>query len=67
MQLAEWMQRKNLGDQAMADLIGDVDRSMVSRYRRRTHRPSWSVVLRIIEITGGEVTADDFLTVEAAE
>jgi hypothetical protein len=71
MQLADWMHRKNLRDQAMADLLTNdlvqVERSMVSRYRRRTHRPSWPVVERIIEVTGGEVTADDFVNVQAAE
>lgn len=68
MHLSDYMARKGLSDEEVAAAIGK-NRVSVSRYRRNKIRPSWRAMKRILEFTGGEVTADDFLdqSREAAE
>lgn len=72
MQLAEWMAERNVDDADMARRITDAgvkcDRTQVNKYRRRKIRPDWPAIGAIRAVTGGLVTADDFLMLaEAAE
>lgn len=39
----------------------NVTRWMVNRLERRERRPSWDLVARIVEVSDGQVTADDFM------
>lgn len=59
MKLSAWMANKGLNDDQMADKA-KVDRATISRLRRGKHRPSWPLIVKIKEITGGAVIADDF-------
>lgn len=71
MKLADYMARRGLDDEAMAGRVQtkDVkcDRTQMSRYRRGRRRPDWPVIERIARVTKGDVTADDWMTLEAAE
>lgn len=60
MQLGEWLQSRNMSHDAFADLIG-TDRSSVTKYVAGQRTPRPEVLVRIIDATGGEVTANDFL------
>ena len=57
--LARWMAMRGFDDDAVSAMLG-IDRTSVSRLRRGKQRPSWELLPRIIEITGGAVTAEDF-------
>ena len=65
MRLEAYMLKHNLGDEAMADLLG-IDRSTVNRLRRSEAKPSWPLAAKIRAATNGKVTADDFLPETAA-
>jgi len=64
MHLADWMAARKLTDEQFAALV-QADRVTISRIRRRVNRPSWELAARIKAATGGAVTADTFLPVEA--
>lgn len=67
MQLSDWMTQKKIDDDAMAALINK-SRVSVSRYRRGIETPGTDTLRRIVEVTGGEVSANDMLGIsEAAE
>lgn len=68
MTLSDWMAQEGITDEQMAEKCG-VDRVTISRVRRHVNRPSWSLVLKIKDLSGGAVTADDFAIMpsEAAE
>lgn len=66
MHLSEYMAEHKLGDDEVALAI-DSSRVSVSRYRRRLIRPSWEVVDRISQWTGGAVTALDWPAPAEAE
>jgi len=58
----------DIGDQALADLIGaPTDRSTISRIRRGRRMPSPELMRKICEVTGGAVTANDFIHGDRAE
>lgn len=61
MSLREYLDWKKLGPEEFGAVIG-VSRIAVSRYLDGSRRPSWSVLPKIIEATGGKVTADSFLS-----
>lgn len=66
------MIREDLDDEAMASRVRadgtPCDRSTISRLRREKHQPTWQMAARIKAVTGGAVTADDYLPLsEAAE
>lgn len=71
MHISEFMERNDLDDEAMAAKIRTkavaCDRTEVSKYRRRLIRPNWTKIARIREVSGGQVSADDWLQTEAAE
>jgi transcriptional regulator with XRE-family HTH domain len=66
MQLSDYLAKADLSDAAFAVMIG-VSRQAVHRYKAGERAPEWSVLAKIREATGGEVTPDDFLPVAPAE
>lgn len=60
MTLNEWLDWKNLTPIEFAKQI-NVDPVTVRRYLNRTRRPDWPVIERIVRVTDGKVTANDFL------
>lgn len=71
MKLGKYMERESLDDEAMAKKIRSpkikCDRTMVSRFRRELRRPDWPMINRIATVTSNEVTADDWMSLVAAE
>ena len=63
MTLAEYMAEIGIKDEPMAKMIG-LKRSMVTRLRLGTARPSFKTLIAIERVTNGKVRASDF--VEAA-
>lgn len=66
MHLSEYMAQKNLSDAEVASAI-ERSRPTVSRLRRGKMRPDWDTIERLRDFSGGLVTADDFVRIEAAE
>lgn len=70
MKLAAYMIRHGLDDSAMAEKVREpdlhCDRTMIGRYRREERRPDWAIIKRIAEVTEGDVSADDWMTLEPA-
>lgn len=62
MELAKYMTENGLTDSAFAEKIG-VDRSVVSKLRIRTLGASIETAVKIIDATGGAVTAHDLVPV----
>lgn len=60
MKLDEYMSLNALTDVALAAKVG-VASTTVMRWRRGTVKPDWEVLPRIVEATGGAVTANDFM------
>jgi transcriptional regulator with XRE-family HTH domain len=58
--LAEWMTRNQVSDQALADEIG-LTRGYVSRIRRGLVHPSLGTALALQEVTHGEIALEMFL------
>ncbi|MDI2113046.1 helix-turn-helix domain-containing protein [Commensalibacter nepenthis] len=59
MRLADWMDKNNLSQKEIGDLI-DVKQSSVSRWVNGVMRPSLSKIKEIIVLTNGEVSFEDF-------
>jgi hypothetical protein len=68
MRLADFMKDRGLDDAAMAALIGDCSEFAVKKWRYGERTPRPAQMSRIVHVTGGTVTANDFLqrTGEAA-
>jgi hypothetical protein len=60
MKLDAWMKLAGLDDGALAEAV-EVDRSTISRVRRRLQRPSWPLMDAIFERSDGAVRPDDFM------
>ena len=60
MHLDEYMQRRALKDEQVAQAIGR-SRATVSRIRRRKSRPDWGTLEALREYSGNEISADDFV------
>lgn len=60
MTLSGWLKAQGLSDVAFAAQIG-VTRQALYRYRQGERFPHRDVMARIIEATGGAVTANDFM------
>ncbi len=60
MTLDQYLSKNDLSSAQFGDQVG-ASRSQISRIRRGVSRPSWDMVARIAEATGGKVTADDFM------
>ena len=61
MRLESYMNEHDLGDAAMAAQIGGCSASAVRKWRYGHRIPRAPVIIRIRQITGGLVTADDFI------
>lgn len=61
--LSDYMAANELSDADVASALG-LTRASVSRFRRRKMRPDWKTIEKIKEFTGGQVTADDFASLE---
>lgn len=61
--LSDYMAANDLTDPDVAEAIG-VTRASVSRFRRRKMRPDWQTIEKIKQFTGGQVTADDWASLE---
>lgn len=59
MTLDEWLILRNLSETEFAERIGRSQAS-VNRYRHGLRLPDREAMIRIIETTGGAVTANDF-------
>ena len=51
---------KSSMDEAFGARVG-AHRTIISRIRRNKQKPNWPLMKRIIEVTCGEVTPNDFL------
>ncbi len=60
MRLDEYMEATALSDAALAERIG-VARATVTRYRNQRRTPRREIMQRIIQVTRGKVTANDWL------
>jgi hypothetical protein len=59
MKLSQYLAETNLTDAAFADMVG-AERSTITRLRGGDQIPSRPLMLRIVEVTAGLVTANDF-------
>jgi len=66
MKLGTWMRLKGISADVMGPAIGTTAAS-VRRYVAGTRQPEWRIVREIFRFTGGEVTANDFLTTDNSE
>lgn len=66
MHLSDYMAEKQLSDEQVAEAIRR-SRATVSRIRRRKVRPDWDTIETIREWSDGKITADDFVSLQAAE
>jgi hypothetical protein len=64
MKLADWLKQTNTRRYVFAEQIG-VRRSVVTEYCDGNFRPASDVMERIVKVTNGAVTANDFLSDEA--
>jgi transcriptional regulator with XRE-family HTH domain len=60
MKLDDWMAKRRVSDELLANELG-VSRATVSRLRRGLQVPSMRLAARIAEFTKGRVTANDFM------
>lgn len=66
MHLSDYMIKKDLDDDAVARDI-KVSRVTISRIRRRKLRPNWGTIKKLKKWSEGQITADDFETINAGE
>jgi hypothetical protein len=64
MTLADYMEAESLTETQFAELIG-ADQSTVHRLRKKGQVPGRDLMVKIFEITGGKVRADDFFGIAA--
>lgn len=60
MTLAEYMKANGLDDEAMAAQIGDCSPSAVKKWRYRERQPRADTMVRIQEISAGQVAITDW-------
>ena len=60
MKLSEYLAREKLTASAFAAQV-DVTHVAIVRYLNGTRRPEWPIIQRIMDVTAGEVTANDFM------
>jgi transcriptional regulator with XRE-family HTH domain len=64
--LRSWRQSKGLSQQDVAEAVG-VQKAMISRLEKGKRVASMSLVARLVEKSGGELSADDFLPASQPE
>ena len=65
MTLAEYLSEAGIKDEAFACLVG-VSRSMVTKLRHRSAKPSIDTALRIIDLSGKRIGLNDLMPVTAS-
>lgn len=65
MKLAAYMKITRTTDAKLAEEV-ERDRSTVTRWRQGKTRPDWLAIEKLEAVTNGAVTAQDFVTLEAA-
>lgn len=60
MKLNDYLEHKGIKPQEFADSMG-VAMQSVYRWLNGERRPDWDLLPRLIELTDGEVTANDFV------
>jgi transcriptional regulator with XRE-family HTH domain len=60
MTLREWRQKQGLTQEALAGKL-ETDRALVTKWELGTHAPTMRSALKILELTGGEVTLEDLV------
>jgi transcriptional regulator with XRE-family HTH domain len=60
MHLAEFMEKRQLFDDDVAEAIG-VSRPTISRIRRKLARPDWATIKKLRQLSRGKVMANDFV------
>lgn len=66
MHLSDYMTKRRLSDDQVATAIRR-SRVTVSRIRRKKVRPDWATIEALREYSDGQITADDFASLETAE
>ncbi len=66
MKLDQYLTQHDLTDAAFAEKVGR-SQSSINRIRRGETRPDWKTMERIVEVTGGDVSPNDFLDSDAPE
>lgn len=66
MKLNEYLKNNCLTNGMFAETLG-ISAEAVRRYRRGIRIPSADMMLRIVEVTGGEVTPNDFYSLPYEE
>lgn len=66
MRLDEYLKARGLTHRNFADLVG-CEQPTISRFVARTRIPSAALMQRIMAVTNGEVTADDFFDPPATQ
>lgn len=61
--LSDYMIARELDDEAVASAI-DVTRVTISRIRRRKVRPDWGTIDKLKAWSSGEISADDFQSLD---
>jgi hypothetical protein len=64
--LQEWIDRSGVTITELAKLL-DAEYQSIWRFATSRSRPGWGLLLKLIKITGGEVTANDFILPLATE
>ena len=64
MKLSSYMEQNGWDDAKMATLIGQCTASAVKKWRSGERFPRMRTIIRIRDITGGEVSANDFVSPE---
>lgn len=66
MHLSDFMEAKRLGDEDVAAQVGR-SRVTISRIRRRKVRPDWETIELLRQWSEGQISADDFASLQVAE
>lgn len=64
MKLADWRRRKNLTQQQLADELGCIV-TTIARYETGLRRPDGPAMIRIYQLTDGQVEPNDFYELPA--
>jgi transcriptional regulator with XRE-family HTH domain len=66
MKLSDWLRQEGMTQAVFGERIGS-DQANVSRWITGHHTPSLATLLKIMKVTKGAVTAEDFDPVETSQ
>jgi hypothetical protein len=61
MKLIEYMRANALDDETMADRVGSITSHGIRKLKYGERKPSLAIAVRIEEVTGGAVTASEWI------